>query len=313
MYLQATGNSGTFMTTELLKTGKHVVTAITRADSQIEPPEGVVVKKVDYDRPASLVEALRGQDALVITLGGMAPPDIQPKLIQAACDAGVPWILPNEWSPDTAHEGLCQDVQFFGAKRAVRDRFAELPECSYIAVVTGFWYEWMLGMGAMTFGFDFANRAVTLFDDGETAISLSTWPQVGRAVAALLSLPIQPEDGAEERCLAYLKNKVVYIKSFTVSQKDMLDSALRVTHTTLEDWTVSKEPAQQRYRQGLEAAQKGDRTGFAKAMTTRVFFSDGAGNHEKTKGTSNDLLGLPEESIDEATERAIERARTPHG
>jgi len=99
--LQAGGHSGSFIAKELLKTGQHTVTAITRADSQSKLPEGVKVKKVDYSDPSSLVEALKGQDALVITLSGYTPPDTQSKLIQAASDAGVSWVLPNEWSPDT--------------------------------------------------------------------------------------------------------------------------------------------------------------------------------------------------------------------
>jgi hypothetical protein len=43
---------------------------------------------------------------------------------------------------------------------------------------------------------------------------------------------------------------------------------------------------------------------------TRVFYPDGAGNFEDSKGTQNVLLGLPEEDIDEATKIAIQRAKT---
>ena len=72
------------------------MTAITRADSKSALPNGVEVKKVDYGSPASLADAVRGHDALVITMGPMAPPDTQSKLLQAAADADVPWVLPNE-------------------------------------------------------------------------------------------------------------------------------------------------------------------------------------------------------------------------
>lgn len=61
----AGGNVGKFMTEALLKTGKHTVTAITRHDSQSTLPEGVDVKKVDYSKHETIVEALKGQDALV--------------------------------------------------------------------------------------------------------------------------------------------------------------------------------------------------------------------------------------------------------
>ena len=296
------------MTEALLKTGKHTVTAITRVDSKSTLPEGVEVKKVDYGNQSSLVEALQGQDALIITMGPMAPPDQQSKLIQAAADASVAWVLPNEWSPDTAHEALVKDVFAFQKMPKIRDLIAKLGKSSFIAVSTGFWYEWSLAISA-SYGFDFANRAVTLFDEGETKINTSTWPQVGRAVASLLSLPIHPEGQDKDLCLDRFKNSQVYVSSFTVSQKDMLDSVLRVTQTSLEDWKVTKEPVEGRYTGGIEAMQKGDRMGFARMMYSRVFFPDDCGNFEKTRGTINDLLKLPKENIDDATKDAIQRSK----
>jgi hypothetical protein len=104
------------MTEALLETGQHTVTAITRTFSSTKFPEGVIVKKVDYEQPATLVEALRGQDALIITLSGHTPKDTQAQLINAAGEAGVAWILPNEWSPDTANKDLVKDVFVFKSK-----------------------------------------------------------------------------------------------------------------------------------------------------------------------------------------------------
>lgn len=133
--------------------------------------------------------------------------------------------------------------------------------------------------------------------------------QAGRAIAALLSLPIKPEGSNKEACLENFKNKVVYINSFTVSQKDMLESALRVTGTKEDDWTIAKEPAQERYSSGIREIQEGKRIGFAKMMYTRVFYPDGCGDFEHNKGTLNSLLDLPKENIDEATKAAIERSK----
>lgn len=104
------------MTEALLKTGKHTITAITRADSQNKLPDGVISKTVDYSKPETLVEALRGQDALVITLSGHTPAEAQIQLINGAGEAGVAWILPNEWSPDTANETMVKDVFAFAPK-----------------------------------------------------------------------------------------------------------------------------------------------------------------------------------------------------
>lgn len=270
-------------------------------------PEGVKVAKVDYDKPESLVDALKGQDALVITLSVFAH-DLQDKLIQAAADAGVAWILPNEWSPDTAHEGLAKEVVGFGESSKNQQKIRDLGKSSFIAVTCGFWYEWSLSI-PVAFGIDALKKEATLFDEGDVKMSISTWPQVGRAVAALLGLPIKPEGEDKGRCLEHFKNSHIYIASFTVSQKDMLDSCLRVTGSEISDWKITKEPSAERYKGGMEAMQKGDQMGFVKQMYTRVFFPDDSGNYEKRRGLSNKMLGLPEEDIDEATKAAIERQK----
>ena len=101
------------MAEALLKTGKHTVTAITRVDSQSQLPEGIVSKKVDHIKPETLIEALRGRDALVTTLSGHTPKETETQLIDAVNQAGVAWILPNEWSTD---EAMVEDV-FFSSQR----------------------------------------------------------------------------------------------------------------------------------------------------------------------------------------------------
>ena len=50
------------MLEEMLKNGKHKITAITRAGSTNKIVEGVHIKKVDYNDQSSLVEALEGQE-----------------------------------------------------------------------------------------------------------------------------------------------------------------------------------------------------------------------------------------------------------
>ena len=90
----------------------------------------------------------------------------------------------------------------------------------------------------------------------------------------------------------------------------MLDSALRVTNTKEDDWTITKEPAQERYSSGIKEMGEGKRIGFAKMMYTRVFYPDGCGDFEHNKGTLNSLLVLPKEDIDEATTAAIQRSKT---
>jgi saccharopine dehydrogenase-like NADP-dependent oxidoreductase len=78
------------------------ITAITRTNSTASIPGGVRAAPVDYGDHASLVAALAGHDVLIITLAVTAPGDTQEKLVTAAVEAGVEYILPNFWGVDTA-------------------------------------------------------------------------------------------------------------------------------------------------------------------------------------------------------------------
>lgn len=134
------------MAQELLKTGKHTVTALSRADSQAKLPEGIVVKNIDYDKPETIVEALRGQDALIITLSVTAPKDTETKLVNAAQEAGVKWIIPNGWSPDTQDEGVVKDVFIFQGQVAMREKIEKDGRAAFIEICCGFWHEWSLAI-----------------------------------------------------------------------------------------------------------------------------------------------------------------------
>ena len=198
-----------------------------------------------------------------------------------------------------------RDIMVLKSRGPALALLKELGKSSYVAVSTGFWYEWSLAIPA-SHGFNLAKKELTLFDEGEVKASTSTWPQVGRAVAALLSLPVKAEGEDKEKCLENFRNKHVYVSSFTVSQKEMLDSVLRVTGDKISDWKITKEPAKGWYAAGIAAMKAGDRMGFVRMMYTRVYYDDGSGDYEKARGLVNGVLGLPKEDIDEATRAAIQ-------
>jgi len=305
------------MAEALVATGKHTVTALTRPDSTSPIPAGVKSVTVDYTDKESLVAALRGQDALIITLAVTSPRETHSTLVEAAAAAGVPWILPNAWGVDSTSvidATLAEDVPGFGVQPVQREHIASLGVSSYISVSTGFWYEWSVAIPA-AFGFDFASRTATFYDDGKTLLSLSTWPQVGRAIVTLFSLPVEKEEGSE-LCLADFRNKLIYIASFTTSQAEILESILRVTGDKREDWKIEYETSWERFEQGREAMKQGDRLGFARLLYARSMYPvPGVANTEKTHGLTNEMLGLQKEDLDEATKLAIERAKTtkPYG
>jgi tryptophan synthase beta chain len=169
----------------------------------------------------------------------------------------------------------------------------------WVTVCCGFWYDYSLAGGDARFGFDFDKRSLTMYDDGNTKNSTSTLSQIGRAVAKVLSLKELPEDENDKSLtLTTFFNRGVYIKSFVVRQNDMFESVKRVTGTTNADWTITHEDTKKRYEEGLAQVKGGNMAGFSKLLYARAFYTDDPS--DLSAKAQNELLGLPEESLDEA-------------
>ncbi|KAE8141499.1 hypothetical protein BDV38DRAFT_296179 [Aspergillus pseudotamarii] len=298
----AGGTVGKPIAQELLTTGKHTVTALTRTGSQSTLPEGIQTVPVDYDNEASLLSALQGQDALIITLPVTVAPDTQSQLIQAAAKAGVKYVMPNVWGCDLMNDALVNSGLGWERLRRAFDEIEKTGVSSWVSLICGFWYEHSVSLGPPTFGFSFAEKKMVLFDDGETKINVSTPAQCGRAVARLLSLKVFPEDENDQSVtLSRWLNKPVYISSFRIAQKEMFESWKRVTGEKDGAWTVAYESSRERYETGLERMKNGDHGGFLQAMYSRVLFPNGDGDYESKYALANESLGLPQEDLDEHT------------
>jgi len=298
---------GRYVCNELLRHGKHVVTAITRPNSSSTIPEGVKKVVVDQDDESSLVAAMEGQDFLMITLNaGLPQIETHEKLVHAARKAKIRYVMPNLYGPDfVANEKLLEKslVGGFSAKMVQQVRDAGLTP---IVLICGFWYEWSLGVGPMAWGFDLQKRCLTIVDDGNTKTNTSTWLQCGRAVAALLDLKIFPDDANDhDVTLSRYFDQYVYIDSFLVSQREMFESMKRVTGTTDADWTITQETAEARYADAVATLTPANPASRVKGMYTSVWFK-GAGGDYTSKGMQNEALGLPKEDLDEATKRTFE-------
>jgi hypothetical protein len=274
-------------------------------------PEGVESARIDYtsDDDTALVNVLRGQQVLLITMNVMAPPDTMIKLIGAAAKAGVPYIEPNWYGHDADNDALCNDSMV----TPNRDRFIaeinRLGVSSYLFLTCNFWYEFSLGGGPDRFGFDFAKRTLTLFGNGDVPINTTTWPQCGRAIAKLLSLKELPQDENDKSpTLSQFRNRSTYVSSFRLSQRDMFESVKRVTKTTDSDWTISQESVEERFKEGQEGMKVHDWKVFVKMLYSRMFFANGDGDYESRIGLDNEVLGLPVEDLDEATAEGIRMA-----
>ncbi|GKT52175.1 uncharacterized protein ColSpa_12356 [Colletotrichum spaethianum] len=302
----AAGTMGKFVTHELLKSGQHTVTAITRHNSDSKLPEGVIAAKVNYDDESSIVEALKGQQYLIITLKNTAGQDTQLKLVKAAAKAGVPYVMPNAWGPDPKNSSLMSDTLIGQSFQGAVKEIEQLGVSEWIIMSCGFWYEFSLAGSPDRYGFDIKNKSVTFFDDGDIKVNNSTWNQCGRGLAAFLSLKWLPEDENDASpTIQKWANDVFYVSSFLVSQREMFESLKRVTGTEDGDWDIKHQSSEERWKAGHESLRSGDRSGFSRLMYARIFFPSADGDVENTHGLVNEALGLPKEDLDKATEEGV--------
>lgn len=306
--LQAGGTIGSHLATALLKTGKHTVTALSRQNSSNKLPDGVVVASVDYDDEATIVAALKDHQFLIITMAPTAPPDTHSKLVQAAAKAGITYVMPNSYAGDIEHVKLGEDTLLGPVATKQREEIESLG-MTWVAVCSGFWYDYSLAGGEARFGFDFDKRSLIIYDDGNTKTSTSTLSQIGRAVAKVLSLKELPEDQDDKSLtLSAFFNKAVYLKSFVVSQHEMFESVKRVTGTTDADWTITHEDTKQRYEDGMAQVKAGNMAGFGKLLYARAFYPSDPSN--LSIKAQNALLELPEEDLDAATKDGVEMVKS---
>ncbi|KAF6835654.1 oxidoreductase [Colletotrichum plurivorum] len=289
----ASGSVGGLTLNALLEKGIHTITAVTRTESSATFPEGVIVKKGSYEDEAFLVDAFKGQDVVVLALGFTSYATGQDALIRAAGKAGVKWILPTEFGSDSAPTKIFETSPILQGKVRVR-KLVEEVGASWIAIVNNPWFDWSMGQGF--WGIDIKNRTAKLYDGGNTKFITTNLPTTGKGTAGVLSLP-----DAE---LDQYRNKPFYLKSFYVSQRDMLDSIQRATGTTDADWKIETVDAAEVVAKAEEDAKNGNH--FAGLVAFYVnHMREGWGGDYSAKLTDLSKIGLEDESLDETAKRVV--------
>ena len=143
-------------------------------------------------------------------------------------------------------------------------------------------------------GFDVPNRKATYVNDGLGRWSTTTLPTVGLAVKnAMLK--------ADETA-----NKIIYVNSFTVSQKDVVASLEKATDSV---WETSHVDGEEQKKTGLEKISKGDFSGAPLLLSYINAVEGHGGDYATYKPLSNKLLGLPEENLDQVVEEIVNKTR----
>lgn len=291
----ATGNVGKHILNSLLAAG-HEVTVITRASSNITVPDKVTIHRGDYNDESFLVTALKGQDVLIaaLTFGAY---EVQIPLYRAAAEAKVPYIVPCEFGADPK-ASLNDHIPLMKAKKPYRDFIEELGVSSWIGVVNGLWFDYVMRFGAFGLGIDTKARTANFFDDGNTKSNFTTLKRVGESLASVLGWP--------EDELAKLKNDWVYFSSFHITQREIWAAAVRATGTKESDWVVSARPSEQVIKECKEQIANGGGMAPAQQLLIALTLGKGIGGDYEEKIVDNEKLGLQPESLDEVVKEVFD-------
>ncbi|KAK4934169.1 hypothetical protein LTR66_015691, partial [Elasticomyces elasticus] len=138
----------------------------------------------------------------------------------------------------------------------------------------------------------------TLLDGGNTKFMSTTLPNVGLAVTRLLSLPLSE--------LERYRNKHVYISSFGISQREILDSVQRATNTTDKDWTIEHTKSDIVMEKAKSKFETGDMTEIAAwVYATNIKESFGGDYAASGRAVAHVVLGLPDKDLNAVTAEVI--------
>ncbi|KAJ7572647.1 hypothetical protein C8J56DRAFT_583953 [Mycena floridula] len=230
--LGASGTVGTPVLEALVASKKFNITVGTRDASTGLFPANVKVIQVDYSSHHSLVDAFKGQDAVLVTLGTYniaLLEKIEMSIIDAAVSAGVSHIIPSNFSGEV----MSHRFPVMEPKSRVEDYLTKLAsqgKINFTPIGTGTFFDWTLTNG--TIGIDFVNKKALLMDNGDRKINGTNVSTIATAVVAILSEP------------DLVSNRLAKIHDFFVSQRDILQVAeeelgikFEVTHESSEDLT----------------------------------------------------------------------------
>jgi nucleoside-diphosphate-sugar epimerase len=288
----ANGHLGPAVLSDLFSAPGHTITVLTRFSStSTYPPPIRTVTISDSLSIEDLTNALRGQDALVITIVGTLVAE-QIRLIDAAYSAGVKRIIPADFgSCDSANDYTLDLLPVMAGKARVRAYLEELAQrrgsiLSWTSIITGHFFDH--GLKDRLLLFDLPKRRARILDGGDIRWSASTLKRVGEAVSRVL----EREDET--------KNKILYVQSFCVSQNELLGVLEKVMNVK---WEVEHLNAKELIEQNKEGVEKGNWDAVIEVVSVHGLV---ASNWEEKEGFANGLLGLEEENLEDVVRKVVE-------
>lgn len=291
-----TGVTGRAVVDGLLN-AKFEVSILSRDPTKTTSPASVNVIKTDYSHD-SIVEALKGQDAVVSTITTFSV-DEQKSIIDAAIEAGVRRFIPSEFGVDTSSPTLGEYVPPVKAKTATVGylKTKEHTGLTWTGVIVGAFFDWCFGVPGLL-GINVPGHSATIFDGGDIAFEATNLAQIGRTVAAVLA----PEH------LSDTANRYVYVNSFTITQNQMVKAfeAASGKQFTLTQMSADAfmQGAQEKMRADPEHGETWE-TGARESILLIMINYLKCCEYSKTKGLWNEKLGLPKESLEDTIKEAL--------
>lgn len=205
------GHLGKFVLEKLLASDKFNVQVLQRTGSSSTYAETVKVVEADFDDPQSLTATLKGQDAVVSTVGDKGIPG-QKLLIDAAITAGVKRFLPSNFGSNMSNPNS-RKLPVFKGKVIVEDYLIEkskTTDLTYTLVYTGGFTDFVIQHNVIM---NFSEYKPTIFNGGDSKFSCTSLPTVGEAVVGVLSHPAETQ------------NRAVYVSESFISQNQLLSLA----------------------------------------------------------------------------------------
>ncbi|KAJ5546768.1 isoflavone reductase family protein [Penicillium frequentans] len=293
MVMGAGGLFGTEVLSALQKEGSFNLSILSRKSSRSSFPSHIKVHTVDDDYPIDqLIDAFKGQDALVSTLPGR-PYTVHLRMIDAAIQAGVKRFIPTEYGNNTC--AAAAELVVLYAEKAKVIAYLKTKESTgltWTAIHTGQFFDWGLESGWLDYYLK--ERLVTIYDSGDKPWSTST---LGTASAAVVKVLLKPEETT---------NRPIYVASFTVSQRQVLEALEKATGTT---WEVQRMSSEDALKKAAELDTK-DYSDGLKLLVLMLLYADDkdrGANFEKDGLLCNKLLGLPEEDLTEVVNRVVKQ------
>ncbi|KAH8767206.1 hypothetical protein F5883DRAFT_459542 [Diaporthe sp. PMI_573] len=268
------GLLGSAVLDELVKGGFEVTVLGRSKKADGELPPNVRSVAVDYNDKQSLINAMKGQDAVVSTVNLQAG-FAQKTMIDAAIEAGVKRFILSDFGCLTTNPAASlfpHHVAFVEIQKYIKSKSNEIE---YTIFSIGAFTEYMVSWGI---AFDWEHKKAQLWGDGSSRISSTSLHGTGKAIVSALKNP-EPT-----------KTKNLFVHELVVTQAQLLSLAKK--YPPQAEWTITKIDDPLAECEKLEAiANKNPELPNIMAFLAATLMS---GKFEAYyKEVDNELVGLP--------------------